>query len=131
MSKDTDRYSILHYANFNQVARVSLNIVCSVFLLAKHTSDVTRDRVVLVYMLMKGMPINVGAVLRQYMMKFRNNMRWRFCYGELIIQFLWDEGIEDEELNMNIARSPYPICNMVDFTRTKAFDTSYSHVLST
>ncbi|KAG5577046.1 hypothetical protein H5410_057180 [Solanum commersonii] len=82
-SKDTGRHNTLHFANFNQVARVWLKIVCSVLLLAKHLTDVTRDRVVLVYMLMKGMPINVGAILRQNMMKFRNNLRWRFCYGRV------------------------------------------------
>ncbi|KAG5580083.1 hypothetical protein H5410_050710 [Solanum commersonii] len=63
-SKDTGRHSTLYYANFNQVARVWLEIVCSVLLLAKHLTDVTRDRVVLVCMLMKGMLINVGAILR-------------------------------------------------------------------
>ncbi|KAH0748141.1 hypothetical protein KY290_027373 [Solanum tuberosum] len=67
-SKDTGRHNTLHFASFNQVAKVWLKIVCSVFLLAKHLTDVTKDRVVLVYMLMKGMPINVGVILRQNMM---------------------------------------------------------------
>lgn len=48
----------------------------------------------LVYMFMKGMTINVGAILRQNMIKFRNNQRWRFCYGGLINHFLSEEGIE-------------------------------------
>uniref|UniRef100_M1DNS8 Putative plant transposon protein domain-containing protein n=1 Tax=Solanum tuberosum TaxID=4113 RepID=M1DNS8_SOLTU len=52
-SKDTGRHATLHYANLNQVARVWLKIVCSVLLLGKHTSDVTKEQVVLVYMLMK------------------------------------------------------------------------------
>lgn len=72
-SKDTWRHNTLHFANFNQVARVWLKIVCSVFVPAKDLTDVTRDRVVLVYMLMKEMPINLGVILRQNMMKFRNN----------------------------------------------------------
>ncbi|KAG5594233.1 hypothetical protein H5410_035465 [Solanum commersonii] len=69
-SKDTGRHNTLHFANFNQFARVWLKIVCSVLLPAKHVTEVTQDRVVLVYMLMKGMPINVGAILRQNMTKF-------------------------------------------------------------
>ncbi|KAG5572506.1 hypothetical protein H5410_062272 [Solanum commersonii] len=84
MSKDTGRHNTFHFANFNPVARVWLKIVCSVLLLAKHLTEVTRDSVVLVYMLMKGMHVNVGAILRQNMMKFRNNLRWRFFYGRLI-----------------------------------------------
>uniref|UniRef100_M1D8Y2 Putative plant transposon protein domain-containing protein n=1 Tax=Solanum tuberosum TaxID=4113 RepID=M1D8Y2_SOLTU len=102
-SKDTRRHNTLHFANLNQVARVWLKIVCSVLLPAKHLTDVTRDRVVLVYMLMKGMSINVGTILSQNMMKFRNNLRWRFCYGELITRFLRAEGIEEEIVDMTIA----------------------------
>ncbi|KAH0784226.1 hypothetical protein KY290_003824 [Solanum tuberosum] len=86
-SKDTGRKATLHYANLNQMARVWIKFICSVFLPAKHTSDVTREMVVLVYMLMKA------------------------------------EGIEKEELDMIVARTPYLICNMVDFTRTKALNT--------
>jgi len=81
-------------------------------------------------MLIKGTPINVGVVLQQNMMKFHNNKRWRFCYGGFITQFLWAEGIEEEELYMTVARSLYLIYNMVDVTRTKALATSYGPVLS-
>ncbi|KAG5614215.1 hypothetical protein H5410_014039 [Solanum commersonii] len=70
---------------------------------AKHLTKVTRDRVVLVNMLMKGMPINVGAILRQNMMKFKNNLRWQFCYGRLISHFLRAEGIEEEAVDMTVA----------------------------
>ncbi|KAH0712096.1 hypothetical protein KY289_008055 [Solanum tuberosum] len=60
--KDTGKHNTLHFANFNQVARVWLKIVCRVLLPTKHLTEVARDRVVLVYMLMKGMPINVGGI---------------------------------------------------------------------
>ncbi|KAG5631803.1 hypothetical protein H5410_003520 [Solanum commersonii] len=92
-SKDTGRHTTLHYANLNQMARVWIKIVYSVFLLAKHTSDVTRERVVLVYMLMKA------------------------------------EVIEEEQLDMTVARAPYLICNMVDFMRTKGLNMSHRSVL--
>ncbi|KAG5587562.1 hypothetical protein H5410_047996 [Solanum commersonii] len=55
---------LMRYTSY--VRESFLKIMCSVFLLAKHLSDVTRDRVVLVHILMKGMPINVRAILRQY-----------------------------------------------------------------
>ncbi|KAH0717181.1 hypothetical protein KY285_013212 [Solanum tuberosum] len=105
-SKDTGRHNTLHFANFNQVALVWLKIVCTVLLPAKHLTEVTRDRVVLVYMLMNGMPINVGSILRQNMMKFQNNMRWRFYYGGLITRFLWGEGIDEEAVDMTVAYHP-------------------------
>ncbi|KAG5632614.1 hypothetical protein H5410_004331 [Solanum commersonii] len=48
----------------------------------------------------------------------------------LITRFLWAEGIEEEELDMVVARSPYLICNMVDITHTKALDMSHGPILS-
>uniref|UniRef100_M1D9F4 Putative plant transposon protein domain-containing protein n=1 Tax=Solanum tuberosum TaxID=4113 RepID=M1D9F4_SOLTU len=129
-SKDTGRHNTLHFANFNQVARVWLKIMCSVLLPTKHLTEVTRDRVVLVYMLMKGMPINVGGILRQNMMKFWNNMRWRFCYGGLITRFLRARGIEEEAMDLTIAFHPDLTGKLVDVTQTKAPDTSHGPVLS-
>ncbi|KAH0715114.1 hypothetical protein KY284_008019 [Solanum tuberosum] len=114
----------------NEVARVWLKIVCSVLLPTKHLTEVTRDGVVLVYMLMKGMPINVGAFLRQNMMKFRNNLRWRFCYGGLITHFLRAEGIEEETVDMIVAYHPDLTGKLVNVTCTKVLDTSHGHVLS-
>ena len=65
-----------------------LKIACSVFMPAKHFTKVIWYRVVLVYMLMKAMLITIGEILRQTMMKFRNNLRLRFCHGGLVTVFL-------------------------------------------
>ncbi|KAG5609803.1 hypothetical protein H5410_021084 [Solanum commersonii] len=129
-SKDTGRHSTLNFANFNQVARVWLKIVCTVLLPTKHLKDVTRDRVILVYMFMKGMPINVGTILRQNMMKSRNILRWRFCYERLITHFLRTGGIEDEAVDLTVAFHPNLMGKIVDVTQTKALDTSHGPVLS-
>uniref|UniRef100_M1DXH1 Putative plant transposon protein domain-containing protein n=1 Tax=Solanum tuberosum TaxID=4113 RepID=M1DXH1_SOLTU len=129
-SKDTRRHSTLHFANFNLISRVWLKLVCSVLLPTKHLTEVTRDRVVLVYMLIKGMPINVEAILKQNMMNFRNNLRWRFCYGGLITHFLRTQGIEEESCDLTIAFHPNLTGKLVDVTRTKALDTTHRHVLS-
>ncbi|KAH0773944.1 hypothetical protein KY290_011081 [Solanum tuberosum] len=91
-TKDTGRHNTLYFANFNQIARVWMKIVCSVLLPAKHLTE--------------GMPIDVGAILRQNMMKFRNNMRWHFCYGGLITRFLRAQGIKEEAMDMTIAFHP-------------------------
>ncbi|KAH0655201.1 hypothetical protein KY285_030083 [Solanum tuberosum] len=129
-SKDTGRHNTLHFPNFNQVSRVWLKIVCSVLLPAKHLAEVMRDIVVLVYMLMKGMPINVGVILRQNMMKFRNNMRWRLCYGGLITRFLKAHGIDEEAIELTIIFHPDLTGKLVDVTCTKVLDTSHGLVLS-
>ncbi|KAH0761116.1 hypothetical protein KY290_017189 [Solanum tuberosum] len=103
-SKDTGRHNTLHFANFNQVARVWLKIVCTVLLPAKHLTEVTRDRVVLAYMLMKGIPINVGSIV--------------------------SEGIEEEVVDMTVAYHPDLTGKLGDVTHTKALDPSDGTVLS-
>lgn len=128
-SKYTGRHATLQYAHLNQETWVCLKIVCSVFP-SKHTSDVTWDRVVLVYRLMKGMQVNSGSVLRHNMMKFRNNKRWRFCYGSLLTHYMRLQGVEEEVHYLCPRRAPYFVCNMVDVTKTKAQDTSYGLVLT-
>ncbi|KAG5576635.1 hypothetical protein H5410_056769 [Solanum commersonii] len=80
-------------------------------------------------MLMKGMYITVEAILRQSMMKFRNNMRWRFCSGGLITCFLRAEGIEEEPVDMIVAYHLDLTGKIVHVTRTKALDTSHGPVL--
>ncbi|KAG5580800.1 hypothetical protein H5410_051427 [Solanum commersonii] len=128
--KVVERYGHKWFECQKRQNTLEMSTSMSVFLPAKHLIDMTRDRVVLVYMLMKGMPINVGAILRQNMMKFRKNMRWRFCYGEMITRLLRAEGIEKEELDVTVARHHALVGKIVDVTQTKALDTSYEPILS-
>uniref|UniRef100_M1DWD2 Uncharacterized protein n=1 Tax=Solanum tuberosum TaxID=4113 RepID=M1DWD2_SOLTU len=78
-------------------------------------------------MLLKGMLINVGAILRQNMKKFRNNLRWKFCNGGSITRFFRAEGIDEETMDITVAYHPDLTGK---FVRTKALDTSHGHVLS-
>lgn len=81
-------------------------------------------------MLIKGMPINVRAILSQNIMKFQNYMRWRFCYGGLITHFLRAQGIEKEACDLIIPFHPNPPGKIVDVTTTKVLDTSHGPILS-
>ncbi|KAG5576182.1 hypothetical protein H5410_056316 [Solanum commersonii] len=121
---------VIHCMGWNRLlARVWLKIVCSVLLPAKHLIDVMRDKVVLVYMLMKGIPINVWAILRQNIMKFRNNLRWQFCYGGLITHFLRADGFKKEAVYLTVAFHPGLMGKIVYVTQTKALDTSHGPVM--
>ncbi|KAG5580084.1 hypothetical protein H5410_050711 [Solanum commersonii] len=48
----------------------------------------------------------------------------------MITQLLRDEGIEEEELDMTVAKHPDLISKIVHVTTTKALDTSHGPVLS-
>ncbi|KAG5571932.1 hypothetical protein H5410_061698 [Solanum commersonii] len=56
------------------------------------------------------------------MMKFRNNLRWRFCYGGLMTHFLRAEGIEEETIDMTVGYHLDLTSKLVDVTCTKALD---------
>ncbi|KAH0709064.1 hypothetical protein KY284_010491 [Solanum tuberosum] len=128
--RDTGRHLTLHYGHFNLEARIWLKIVCSTLLPCKHTTDVTRERVVLIYRLMKGLSVNVEAILKQNMLKFRTNKRWRFCYGSIITRYLQALLIEEEVHDVCPPRPPHLVCHLVDVTRTKVHDPSQGPVLT-
>ncbi|KAH0709236.1 hypothetical protein KY284_010663 [Solanum tuberosum] len=106
--RDTGCHLTLHYGHFNLEARIWLKIVCSTLLPCKHTTDVTRERVVLIYHLMKGLPVNVGDILKQNMLKFRTNRRCCFCYGSIITRYLWALQIEEEVHDVSPPHPPVP-----------------------
>ncbi|KAH0650410.1 hypothetical protein KY284_030322 [Solanum tuberosum] len=118
---DTGCHLTLHYGHFNLEARNWLKIMCSTLLSCKHTTDVIRERVMLIYRLMKSLPVNVGAILKQNILKFRTNKRWRFYYGSIITRYIWALLIEEEV---------HLVCHLVDVTRTKAHDPSHGPVLT-
>lgn len=123
--RDTGRHLTLHYGHFNLEAQVWLKIVCSTLLPGKHMTDVTREGVVFIYRLMKGLSVNVGAILRQNMPKFWTNKRWCFCYGSIITRNIRALMIEKEVHDVCPPGAPHLVCHLVNVTRTKAHDPSH------
>lgn len=119
-SRETGQHATLPYSHLNLEARVWLKIVSSVILPGKHTTEVTRDRVILIYRLMKGLPVNVGYILRHNMMKSRNNKRWRYCYRILLTRYLRTLEIEEECQDLTAKDYPHLVCHLVDVTKVKA-----------
>ncbi|KAH0730451.1 hypothetical protein KY289_001639 [Solanum tuberosum] len=79
---------------------------------------------------MKGLPVNIGAILKQNMLKFRTNKRWSFYYGSITNRYLWELLIEEEVHDVCPPRAHHLVCHLVDVTRTKAHDPSHEPVLT-
>ena len=94
-------------------------------------TDVMWERVMLIYRLMKGLPVNAGDILRQNMFKLRINKRWCFCYGSIIPTYMRSLMIEEEVHYVCPPLAPYLVCQQVNFTCTKAHKLSHGPVLST
>ncbi|KAH0729564.1 hypothetical protein KY290_000694 [Solanum tuberosum] len=81
----------------------------------------------------KGLPVNVGAILKQNMLKFRTNKRCHLYYGSIITRYLRALQIEEEVHDVSPPpplRAPHLVCRLVDVTRTKAHDPSQGPVLT-
>lgn len=72
----------------NREARIWLNWVCNRFMPATHKSMVIWERVFLVYALMKGIALNVGATIRSQMAKTRKNMQWTLYFVHTLTALL-------------------------------------------
>ncbi|KAG5631152.1 hypothetical protein H5410_002869 [Solanum commersonii] len=129
--RDTGRHSTLRYAHLKLEARVWLKIVSRTLFPCKHMFEFTRERVMLVYRLMKGLPVNAGAILRQNMLKFWTNWRWSFCYGSLQTRYLRILETEEEVYEVYPSCASHLVCHLVDVTKTKAHDPSQGKVCST
>uniref|UniRef100_M1CJJ9 Putative plant transposon protein domain-containing protein n=1 Tax=Solanum tuberosum TaxID=4113 RepID=M1CJJ9_SOLTU len=134
--RDTGRHLTLHYGHFNLKARIWLKIVCSTLLPFAPTSNkkfYASGKKCSWWMQDKGLPVNVGAILKQNMLKFRTNKRCHLYYGSIITRYLRALQIEEEVHDVSPPpplRAPHLVCRLVDVTRTKAHDPSQGPVLT-
>ncbi|MCD7451874.1 hypothetical protein HAX54_013700, partial [Datura stramonium] len=71
----------------------------------------------LVYMHIKGLRINFGAVVKDNMRRLRDNYRWKFYYGSLLNQFFKDVGIKEEEAGLHLPLARHLVSKMMDVTK--------------
>ncbi|KAG5611121.1 hypothetical protein H5410_022402 [Solanum commersonii] len=100
------------YAHMNREARVWLKIVMNCFIPGLHYTEVTRDRICLVYALMKNVPINIRAVLKLVMRKARTSRR---------------AGVPDESVDYMAPLFTAPL----DVTKTKGPENMHGSTLTT
>ncbi|MCE3216542.1 hypothetical protein HAX54_006842 [Datura stramonium] len=83
--------------------------------LGKHVTHVTRKRVCIVNVLMTGMPINVGVIIKNVLKRERVKKDQSFGFEGLLTRFLRGHDIEEEEADYRPVYDPRGI----DVTETK------------
>lgn len=69
----------------------------------KHITDITRDRVCLIYSLIHDdININVGAFIFSIMKKARYHEGCRYGFGGLLTKFLRKDRVEEEDLDYKV-----------------------------
>jgi len=115
------------YAHMNREARVWLKMVMNCLIPGLHFTEVTRDRVCLVYALMKDLPINVGAVLKSAMRKARVHRGRRYAFGGLITNLCRRAGVPEESVDYMAPLFTTPL----DITKTKGPENMHGPTLTT
>ncbi|KAG5571568.1 hypothetical protein H5410_061334 [Solanum commersonii] len=116
----------LPYAHMPET-RVWLKVVMKCLIMGLHYTDITCDRVCLVYALMTGMELNIGAIIKSSIRKARVHKGDRYAFGGLITKMCRAEGVPEKNVNYMAPLYPAP----VDITRTKGPDTEFGPTLTT
>lgn len=104
----------LLFGHLNKDARVWVKIVTHSIFPCQHFSEVTRDRVCLVYALMSGMELNVGSVVKSAMRKARTHKGRRYAFGGIITKLCLCAGVPTDDFNYcpHIEASPYIVTSV-------------------
>jgi hypothetical protein len=120
-------HSTFPYAHLNKEARIWTKIVMHSLIPGLHFTEVTRDRVCLVYAFMKGIEINVGAVIKSTIRKSRVHRGRGYAFGGLITELCIRAGVPQEQCDY---MPPLP-STLYDVTNIKAPDYTHGPVLTT
>ncbi|KAF3620990.1 hypothetical protein FXO38_32040 [Capsicum annuum] len=101
----------------NKEARMWGRIVYACLIQGKYMTEMTRDRVCLIYALMcADMEINVGSVIFSMMNKMRTQVGRSFGFGSLVTRFLRRHRVDEEELDYK----PDVITRPMDITTVRS-----------
>ncbi|KAG5615180.1 hypothetical protein H5410_015004 [Solanum commersonii] len=117
----------LPYAHMSKKAWVWLKIVMNFLIPRLHYTDITCDRVCLVYALMTNTELNIGATLKSSMRKARVHKGLRYAFGGIITRLCCAAGVPYESLDYMAPLFPV----LVDITKTKGFDNEFGPPLTT
>ncbi|OIT29918.1 hypothetical protein A4A49_24802 [Nicotiana attenuata] len=104
----------------NREPQIWLNWVCNRFMPATHKSMVIWERVFLVYAIMTGILVNVGAILRSQVAKTRKNMQWTLYFVHTLTALLAKHKLteRDDEIRESTESAVHDICSVQDPSET-------------
>ncbi|XP_016577508.2 uncharacterized protein LOC107875339 isoform X2 [Capsicum annuum] len=114
--KESGTHVSLPFAHMNREARLWAKIIYACLVHGTHMTAVTRDRVCIIYALMReDIELNVGAIIFSAMRKARLLGGRRYGFGGLLTRFLRQQGVPEEDVDYKPPVNLRPL----DFSRTK------------
>lgn len=117
--------TLLH-AHMLREMRVWLKIVMNCLIPGLNYTDITRDRVCLLYSLMTEIELNIGSIIKYAMRKARVHKGHMYTFVGLITKMCRRAGVPEE--NLDYIASLYPA--VVNVTWTKGPDTNLGPTLT-
>ncbi|KAH0655763.1 hypothetical protein KY285_030645 [Solanum tuberosum] len=107
---DGNRYhQSLPYTHTLRETRVWLKVVMNCLIPGLHYIDITRDRVCLVYALMTGMELNIGAIVKFSMRKSRVHKGHKYAFGGLITKLCRVARVPEKNVDYMSPLYPAPL----------------------
>lgn len=114
--RENDTHVCLLFGHLNREARLWAKIIYTCLIHETHLTEVTRDRVCLIYALMRNdVNVNMGPVIFSAMRKMQFQGTHRYGFGGLLTRFLQEHGVEEEDVDYRPAVNTRPL----DLSRTK------------
>uniref|UniRef100_M1DBL6 Putative plant transposon protein domain-containing protein n=1 Tax=Solanum tuberosum TaxID=4113 RepID=M1DBL6_SOLTU len=120
-------HQYLPYAHMLRKAQVWLKIVMHYLIPGLHYTNITWDRVCLVYALMTATEVNIGVVFKSAMRKARVHKGHKYAFGGLITRMCRVAGVPKDNVDYMAPLFAAPM----DITRTKGPDTKFGPTLTT
>ncbi|KAG5590955.1 hypothetical protein H5410_041469 [Solanum commersonii] len=117
----------LSYAQMSRETRVWLKIVVNFLIPGLYYTDITRDRVCLVYALMTNTELNIGVVLKSTIRKARVHKRSGYAFRGIITRLCHSARITEKNLDYMVPLFPASM----DITKTKGADNEFGPPLTT
>ncbi|KAG5606846.1 hypothetical protein H5410_028338 [Solanum commersonii] len=115
------------YAHMLRKAQVWLKIIVHYLIPGLHHTNITRDWICLVYVLMTATKVNIGVVFKSAMQNARVHKGHRYAFGSLITRMCRAAGVPKDNVDYMALLFAAPM----DITRTKGPDIEFGPTLTT
>lgn len=108
--KENNTHVSLSFTHINREARLWAKIIYDCLVHKMHLTEVTHYRVCLIYDPMHyDVDVNVGVVIFSGLRKSRLQGTCQYGFGGLLTQFLWEHGVEEEDIDYKLAVNTRPL----------------------
>ncbi|OIT24492.1 hypothetical protein A4A49_36978 [Nicotiana attenuata] len=105
------------------LARVVLNFICNRLMPCQHKTDVPRHGALVLYALLEGIPLKLGAIMHDQMQRTKMNYKWRLFFANTVSAYLTEMGVLWDKENDDIEAKdtgPYDVTHVLESNKGRS-----------